>query len=109
MRPIRCDQLQFLLNISSSSQLNLIVPPILLFAGFNAPSNNQTFLATVSVLVAVALSLFLGLKSDAKLSAVSARAILDSFEGNGDGLHHLCEIGFSSLNQFSSARLGLVP
>lgn len=62
IRWIRCDHLQFLLNISSSSQLNLIVPPILLFAGFNAPSNNQTFLATVSVLVAVALSLFLGLK-----------------------------------------------
>ncbi|KAL9255907.1 Serine/threonine-protein phosphatase 7 long form-like protein, partial [Drosera capensis] len=38
--------------------LNLIVTPILLFAG---PINNQTFLATVSVLVAVALSLSLGL------------------------------------------------
>ncbi|GAB2233972.1 hypothetical protein Drorol1_Dr00003202 [Drosera rotundifolia] len=43
---------------------NLIVPPILLFAGFDAPIDTQTFLASVSVLVAVTLSLFLGLKGD---------------------------------------------
>ncbi|GFP89465.1 hypothetical protein PHJA_001090100 [Phtheirospermum japonicum] len=39
--------------------------PILLFAGLESPTvDTQTFLVTVSVLVAIALSLFLGLKGD---------------------------------------------
>lgn len=40
----------------------LFVQPILLFAGFDRPLDTQTFLATISVLAAIALSLFLGLK-----------------------------------------------
>ncbi|KAH0996627.1 hypothetical protein GBA52_020491 [Prunus armeniaca] len=42
----------------------LFVQPILLFAGFDKPLDTQTFLATISVLAAIALSLFLGLKGD---------------------------------------------
>ncbi|KAB2606384.1 protein disulfide-isomerase LQY1-like [Pyrus ussuriensis x Pyrus communis] len=42
----------------------LLVQPILLFAGFDRPLDTQTFLATISVLAAIALSLFLGLKGD---------------------------------------------
>ncbi|KAM3398748.1 protein BUNDLE SHEATH DEFECTIVE 2, chloroplastic [Capsicum galapagoense] len=39
--------------------------PILLFVGFDSvPLDTQTFLATFSVLTAIALSLFLGLKGD---------------------------------------------
>ncbi|KAL0417531.1 UNVERIFIED_CONTAM: hypothetical protein Sradi_1166600 [Sesamum radiatum] len=39
--------------------------PILLFTGIDSPAvDTQTFLVTVSVLVAIALSLFLGLKGD---------------------------------------------
>ncbi|XP_060169978.1 protein SPA, chloroplastic [Lycium barbarum] len=39
--------------------------PILLFIGFESPPlDTQTFLATFSVLTAIALSLFLGLKGD---------------------------------------------
>ncbi|XP_049368060.1 protein SPA, chloroplastic [Solanum verrucosum] len=39
--------------------------PILLFVGFDSPPvDTQTFLATISVLTAIALSLFLGLKGD---------------------------------------------
>ncbi|KAL3850239.1 hypothetical protein ACJIZ3_012121 [Penstemon smallii] len=39
--------------------------PILLFTGLDSPVvDTQTFLVTVSVLVAIALSLFLGLKGD---------------------------------------------
>lgn len=41
----------------------LFVQPILLLTtGFNTPLDTQTFLATISVLAAIALSLFLGLK-----------------------------------------------
>ena len=40
----------------------LLVQPIFLFAGFDRPLDTQTFLATISVLAAIALSLFLGLK-----------------------------------------------
>ncbi|KAI5323265.1 hypothetical protein L3X38_032337 [Prunus dulcis] len=42
----------------------LFVQPILLFAGFDKPLDTQTFLATISVLAAISLSLFLGLKGD---------------------------------------------
>ncbi|KAM5584882.1 hypothetical protein ABKV19_004312 [Rosa sericea] len=43
----------------------LFVQPILLLTtGFNTPLDTQTFLATISVLAAIALSLFLGLKGD---------------------------------------------
>ncbi|KAI3984147.1 hypothetical protein MKX01_011101 [Papaver californicum] len=45
-------------------QPKLLSHPILLFAGFDRPIDTQTFLATVSVLVAISLSLFLGLKGD---------------------------------------------
>ncbi|GMH12200.1 hypothetical protein Nepgr_014041 [Nepenthes gracilis] len=43
---------------------NLIVHPIFLFSGFDRPLDTQTLLATVSVFVAIVLSLFLGLKGD---------------------------------------------
>ncbi|KVH90891.1 protein SPA, chloroplastic [Cynara cardunculus var. scolymus] len=56
---------------SSYSSLHLIPPqklildPILLYTtGFKPPLDTQTFLATISVLVAISLSLFLGLKGD---------------------------------------------
>ncbi|XP_022134916.1 uncharacterized protein LOC111007052 [Momordica charantia] len=39
-----------------------VIHPILLFNTFDAPLDTQTFLATFSVLVAISLSLFLGLK-----------------------------------------------
>ncbi|XP_059659697.1 uncharacterized protein LOC132306353 isoform X2 [Cornus florida] len=42
----------------------LLIHPILLFSGFDRPLDTQTFLATISVLAAIALSLFLGLKGD---------------------------------------------
>ena len=41
---------------------NRVIHPILFFAGFDRPIDTQTLLATVSVLAAIALSLFLGLK-----------------------------------------------
>ena len=50
---------------SSSSSVhptNLLLHPIFLFASFDRPLDTQTFLVTVSVLAAIALSLFLGLK-----------------------------------------------
>ncbi|CAK9184645.1 unnamed protein product [Ilex paraguariensis] len=56
---------------SSSSELQLIQPttklllhPILLFTGFDRPLDTQTFIVTISVLAAIAFSLFLGLKGD---------------------------------------------
>ncbi|OVA00854.1 Galactose-1-phosphate uridyl transferase [Macleaya cordata] len=42
----------------------LLFQPIFLFKGFDRPVDTQTFLATISVLAAIALSLFLGLKGD---------------------------------------------
>ncbi|KAL0459974.1 UNVERIFIED_CONTAM: hypothetical protein Slati_0624600 [Sesamum latifolium] len=46
-------------------QLTIPNHPILLFTGIDSPPvDTQTFLVTVSVLVAIALSLFLGLKGD---------------------------------------------
>ncbi|GAB2274504.1 hypothetical protein Dimus_009274 [Dionaea muscipula] len=45
-------------------QQNLIVHPIFLFGAFDNPLDTQTFLTTVSVLVAIFLSLFLGFKGD---------------------------------------------
>ncbi|KAK8697682.1 hypothetical protein V6N13_113821 [Hibiscus sabdariffa] len=42
----------------------LILHPVLLLPGFDKPLDTQTFLATISVLAAIALSLFLGLKGD---------------------------------------------
>ncbi|CAN1187297.1 Protein BUNDLE SHEATH DEFECTIVE 2, chloroplastic [Linum perenne] len=41
----------------------IVVPPLFLFSG-SSPPNTQTVLVTVSVLSAIALSLFLGLKGD---------------------------------------------
>ncbi|XP_040993065.1 protein BUNDLE SHEATH DEFECTIVE 2, chloroplastic isoform X2 [Juglans microcarpa x Juglans regia] len=42
----------------------IFVHPVLLFSGFDSPLDTQTLLATISVLAAIALSLFLGLKGD---------------------------------------------
>lgn len=50
------------------SKVNYIQPkllkfqPVLLFSGFDRPVDTQTFLVTISVLIAITLSLFLGLK-----------------------------------------------
>ncbi|TMX04069.1 hypothetical protein EJD97_011695 [Solanum chilense] len=60
------------LSTSCFSQFHQFFPfptnhhhPILLFVGFDSPPlDTQTFLATISVLTAIALSLFLGLKGD---------------------------------------------
>ncbi|KAH7862472.1 hypothetical protein Vadar_005233 [Vaccinium darrowii] len=56
--------------LSAFSSLKILQPthfplqPILLFSVFDRPLDTQTFLATISVLAAIALSLFLGLKGD---------------------------------------------
>ncbi|KAL8245537.1 hypothetical protein R6Q59_011795 [Mikania micrantha] len=51
------------LHLLSTKNLNFY--PILLYSGgFKPPLDTQTFLATISVLVAISLSLFLGLKGD---------------------------------------------
>ncbi|POO01407.1 hypothetical protein TorRG33x02_027140 [Trema orientale] len=42
----------------------LFLHPILLFTGFENSVDTQTFLATISVLATIALSLFLGFKGD---------------------------------------------
>ncbi|PRQ32694.1 hypothetical protein RchiOBHm_Chr5g0049271 [Rosa chinensis] len=49
--------------IEPTSRL-FVQPVLLLTTGFNTPLDTQTFLATISVLAAIALSLFLGLKGD---------------------------------------------
>ncbi|KAK2431267.1 thylakoid lumenal P17.1 protein [Trifolium repens] len=50
----------------TKSRFLMIIDPILLFNGFSSAFyiDTQTLLATVSVLAAIALSLFLGLKGD---------------------------------------------
>ncbi|WOG94589.1 hypothetical protein DCAR_0313885 [Daucus carota subsp. sativus] len=57
-----------LISVASSTKLQLppqLHLPILLFTPFdNSPLDTQTFLVTISVLVAISLSLFLGLKGD---------------------------------------------
>ncbi|CAI0541700.1 unnamed protein product [Linum tenue] len=51
-------------NLLPNSTANLIVvPPLFLFPG-SSPPNTQTVLITASVVAAIALSLFLGLKGD---------------------------------------------
>ncbi|XP_047332073.1 protein SPA, chloroplastic [Impatiens glandulifera] len=59
---------QLLLLSSSKFQLfhstKLFSHPVLLFAGFETPPDTQTFIATISVLAAISISLFLGLKGD---------------------------------------------
>ncbi|KAK1354495.1 protein disulfide-isomerase LQY1, chloroplastic [Heracleum sosnowskyi] len=56
------------ISVASSTKLQELQPlhlPILLFTPFdNSPLDTQTFLVTISVLVAISLSLFLGLKGD---------------------------------------------
>ncbi|XP_023531506.1 uncharacterized protein LOC111793722 [Cucurbita pepo subsp. pepo] len=42
--------------------ISSVIHPVLLFNSYDAPLDTQTFLATFSVLVAISLSLFLGLK-----------------------------------------------
>ncbi|TXG73493.1 hypothetical protein EZV62_002072 [Acer yangbiense] len=43
---------------------SLFLHPILLLTGFDRPLDTQTLFATISVLVAISLSLFLGFKGD---------------------------------------------
>ncbi|XP_057508404.1 protein BUNDLE SHEATH DEFECTIVE 2, chloroplastic-like [Actinidia eriantha] len=50
--------------LSFAQPTKLFLHPILLFAGFERPVDTQTFLATASVLAAIALSLFWGFKGD---------------------------------------------
>ncbi|KAL5708938.1 hypothetical protein ACHQM5_019681 [Ranunculus cassubicifolius] len=53
------------LSVLNPIKPKLIFHPILLFNGFdNRPVDTQTFLITVSVVVAISLSLFLGLKGE---------------------------------------------
>ncbi|GMI94603.1 hypothetical protein like AT3G44020 [Hibiscus trionum] len=63
----------------------LFLHPVLLLTGFDKPLDTQTFLATISVLAAIALSLFLGLKGD----PVSC----DRCAGNGGTKCVFCEDG----------------
>ncbi|KAM7522920.1 hypothetical protein LguiA_012822 [Lonicera macranthoides] len=49
---------------TTTSTTKILFNPLLLFAGFDTPLDTQTFLVTISVLVAISLSLFLGLKGD---------------------------------------------
>eukprot|EP00262_Sarcandra_glabra_P009713 TRINITY_DN2423_c0_g7_i1.p1 TRINITY_DN2423_c0_g7~~TRINITY_DN2423_c0_g7_i1.p1 ORF type:complete len:184 (-),score=28.15 TRINITY_DN2423_c0_g7_i1:135-617(-) len=49
---------------TKSIQPKLIFHPIFFFNGVDRPVDTQTFIVTVSVLAAIALSLFLGLKGD---------------------------------------------
>lgn len=65
------------------SRLNL--HPVLLLTGFDRPVDTQTFLATISVLAAIALSLFLGLKGDP--------VPCDRCAGNGGTKCVFCENG----------------
>ncbi|GMN46957.1 hypothetical protein TIFTF001_016151 [Ficus carica] len=51
-------------KLGNSQPTRLFVYPVLLFSGFEASLDTQTFLATISVLATIALSLFLGLKGD---------------------------------------------
>ncbi|KAI3461225.1 hypothetical protein Pfo_017888 [Paulownia fortunei] len=63
---ISCFSSQFSLQeLSQLHQPTISKHPILLFTGLDSPTvDTQTFLVTVSVLVAIALSLVLGLKGD---------------------------------------------
>ncbi|XVE79148.1 hypothetical protein DITRI_Ditri14bG0034700 [Diplodiscus trichospermus] len=63
----------------------LILHPVLLFSGFDKPLDTQTFLTTISVLAAIALSLFLGLKGDP--------VPCDRCAGNGGTKCVFCEDG----------------
>ncbi|XP_022731011.1 protein SPA, chloroplastic-like [Durio zibethinus] len=63
----------------------LILHPVLLLSGFDKPLDTQTVLATISVLVAIALSLFLGLKGDP--------VPCDRCAGNGGTKCVFCEDG----------------
>ncbi|EOY33250.1 hypothetical protein QQP08_027016 [Theobroma cacao] len=63
----------------------LLLHPVLLFSGFDKPLDTQTFLATISVLAAIALSLVLGLKGDP--------VPCDRCAGNGGTKCVFCENG----------------
>ncbi|XVF19598.1 hypothetical protein REPUB_Repub11eG0124700 [Reevesia pubescens] len=63
----------------------LILHPVLLLSGFDKPLDTQTFLSTISVLAAIALSLFLGLKGDP--------VPCDRCAGNGGTKCVFCEDG----------------
>ncbi|XP_012477501.1 protein BUNDLE SHEATH DEFECTIVE 2, chloroplastic isoform X1 [Gossypium raimondii] len=63
----------------------LILHPVLLLTGFDKPLDTQNFLATISVLAAIALSLFLGLKGDP--------VPCDRCAGNGGTKCVFCEDG----------------
>ncbi|KAI6669729.1 hypothetical protein NL676_004614 [Syzygium grande] len=64
---------------------DLLVHPLLLFGGFDRTLDTQTVLATASVLAAIALSLFLGLKGDP--------VPCDRCAGNGGTKCVFCENG----------------
>ncbi|XP_030522276.1 protein disulfide-isomerase LQY1, chloroplastic [Rhodamnia argentea] len=67
------------------SASDLLVHPLLLFGGLDRTLDTQTVLATVSVLAAIALSLFLGLKGDP--------VPCDRCAGNGGTKCVFCESG----------------
>ncbi|XP_074289711.1 uncharacterized protein LOC141614964 isoform X2 [Silene latifolia] len=52
------------LNFYLKNSSLIVIHPILLFNGIDRPVDTQTLLATVSVLTAISISLFLGLKGD---------------------------------------------
>ncbi|CAN0858180.1 hypothetical protein LINGRAHAP2_LOCUS7114 [Linum grandiflorum] len=60
--PSPCSNRRLLISKSISNVI--VVPPLFLFTGGSSPPNTQTVLVTVSVLSAIALSLFLGLKGN---------------------------------------------
>ncbi|KAE8037651.1 hypothetical protein FH972_010224 [Carpinus fangiana] len=64
----------------------LFVHPVLLFTGFDSPLDTQTFLATISVLAAIALSLVLGLKGDPVPCARCAGNEIPAFSCCSSGL-----------------------
>ncbi|CAB4313553.1 unnamed protein product [Prunus armeniaca] len=69
MATLSCYSLHPLSSASSSSTTHnsthkALCPAHSTIAGFDKPLDTQTFLATISVLAAIALSLFLGLKGD---------------------------------------------
>ncbi|KAJ4829158.1 hypothetical protein Tsubulata_032715 [Turnera subulata] len=79
----------YIINSSNNNKLlslqnptNLSFHPILLFSGFDAPLDTQTALSTVSIVAAIALSLFLGLKVPYYLETLFlVRAVLEMLMG----------------------------
>ncbi|XP_015873155.3 uncharacterized protein LOC107410259 isoform X2 [Ziziphus jujuba] len=55
---------KFVIQHTRIQHTRLFIHPILLFTGFDTSWDTQTFLATISVLATIGLSLFLGFKGD---------------------------------------------